>query len=334
MNKFIQRQTLLIVGILILLLGGIFLFSQFKNSPTVGFLPQQGENADRQGPQNNESQDFSFIAQLRNRTYEGSRITIEQTLSENSAYTSYEISYLSDNLKIYGVMNVPNGKDPFPVIIMNHGYFNQSTFVSGNGTQNMADILAREGYLTLASDYRGFGQSEDSQGSSRGGHRPDYAIDVLNLIASIKNMDKADPSRIGMWGHSMGGEISLRTAEATDRLKAIVLWAPTSANASDNAAFYGRRRHTGTPPPVQDRDTQGTSPINYLQYINTPISLHQGLSDTEVNPQWSKNLSDALKKERKEVEYFEYHGQDHNFQNLGWGVIAPRAVAFFDKYLK
>lgn len=47
------------------------------------------------------------------------------------------------------------------------------------------------------------------------------------------NIRKADANRIGMWGHSMGGEVALRTAEATDKVKAIALWAPTSANASE-----------------------------------------------------------------------------------------------------
>ena len=78
----------------------------------------------------------------------------------------------------------------------------------------------------------------------------------------------------------------------------------------------------------------GSSPANYLRYISTPISLHQGLSDTEVNPEWSKELNNALKEEGKQVEYFEYPGQDHNFRNLGWDVISKRTIEFFDQYLK
>lgn len=132
----------------------------------------------------------------------------------------------------------------------------------------------------------------------------------------------------------MGGEVSLRTAEATDKLNAIVLWAPTSANSADNTAFYGRGRHAGVPSPGQSQDTDGTSPINYLKYINAPISLHQGLADTEVKPEWSRNLYDTLRKEGKKVEYSEYKGQDHNFRNLGWGEIAERTLEFFDRYLK
>ncbi len=271
----------------------------------------------------------SFIEQLRQKQYKGGEIKIEETLAHNNSYTSYIFSYPSDSLKIYGMMNIPAGDGPFPIIVLNHGYFSPSSFSSGDGTRTMADILATNGYITVASDYRGHGQSE-VDGQRGGGHRPEFAIDVLNLIASIENIEKADQNRIGIWGHSMGGEVSLRAAEATDRVKAIVLWAPTSANASDNANFYGGRHNANTNNPEND----GISPINYLRYISAPISLHQGLVDVEVKPEWSKQLNDALKIEGKTVEYFEYEGQDHNFRNLGWEMISKRTIAFFDTYLK
>ncbi len=281
--------------------------------------------------ESNDTNSTAFIKSLRKRDYKPSQITIESTLSNNGPYTGYIFSYFSDGLKIYGRMNVPNSDGPFPVVILNHGYFNQSSFTSGDGTQTMADILAGNGYLTLASDYRGFGKSEnDSQGSR--GHNPNYAIDILNLIASVGSLDKANKNKIGMWGHSMGGEVSIRTAEVTDQVKAVVLWAPTSTNPSENSTFYGRGRRSSTP--SSNQDTQDSSPNNDLQYINTPISLHQGLADTEVNPDWSKRLNIELSKAGKTIEYFEYPGQDHNFRNLGWDVISKRTVDFFDRYLK
>jgi len=129
----------------------------------------------------------------------------------------------------------------------------------------------------------------------------------------------------------MGGEVSIRTAEVSDKVKAIVLWAPTSTNTSENAAFYGGSRRTS---PLPSQGTESVYSNNDIDYITAPISLHQGLSDTEVNPEWSMELNDALKEEGKSIEYFEYPGQDHNFKNLGWDVISKRTVDFFDKYLK
>ena len=328
----ISKILIILFVILVIFAGAFFLWQRNSTSDTT----QQVDLPQNTNPESGKSSETgtrdiqSFIKSLQNREFKGGKIRIEETLVHNNEYTSYIFSYPSDNLKIYGMMNIPEGNGPFPVIVLNHGYFNQSSFQSGDGTQTMADILGRQGYLTLASDYRGFGKSENDSEGSRG-HSPNYAIEILNLIASIKNLPKADSNRIGMWGHSMGGEVSLRTAEATDKVKAIVLWAPTSGRTSDNASFYdgrGSLRSTNNP------DDGGTSPIDFLQYISSPISLHQGLSDTEVNPEWAKELNDGLKKEGKTVEYFEYEGQDHNFRNLGWDEISERTLEFFDRFLK
>jgi len=320
MRKKLILVTLVIAG---LILGGLFFVDKQESSIDINPVRTSGQNDKPSVSANAPESGSSYIESLRQRTFQGSGITIESTLSSNNSYTSYIFSYLSDGLKIYGRMNIPNGNGPFPVVILNHGYFNQSSFASGDGTQTMADILARNGYLTLASDYRGFGKSEnDSQGSR--GHNPNYAIDILSLIASVGNIDKADPDNIGVWGHSMGGEVSLRTIEVTNSVKAVVLWAPTSTNQSANSTFY---RGSSS----QDGEAHND---NDLQYINTPISLHQGLSDKEVDPEWSEELNSDLQKFGKQIKYFEYPGQDHNFKNLGWDIISERTIDFFDKFLK
>jgi uncharacterized protein len=137
----------------------------------------------------------NFIETIRNRKFTAGKIKIEKTLDQKETYTSYLISYLSDGLTIYGVLNIPQGEGPFPVIVLNHGYYNPSTFKSGDGTRNIADVLAPEGYITIASDYRGHGNS-DNDFIISGGHRPEYAVDVLNLVASINSVTRADTSRI------------------------------------------------------------------------------------------------------------------------------------------
>jgi dipeptidyl aminopeptidase/acylaminoacyl peptidase len=323
--NYVKFLPIIIVLIIVVVGLGIW---QGKSTQGTKVLPES-QNIGQTNNQNTNTA-TTFIEQLRQREFKGGEIKIEETLAHNNSYTSYIFSYPSDNLKIYGMMNIPEGNGPFPVIVLNHGYYSPASFNTGDGTRTMADILATNGYITVASDYRGHGQSEDDQQQRRGGHRPEFAIDVLNLIASIKSIQKADVNRIGMWGHSMGGEVSLRTAEATDKVKAIALWAPTSANASDNANFYGGKHNTNNNNPELD----GVSPVYYLKYISAPISLHQGLVDVEVKPEWSKQLNESLKKEGKTVEYFEYPGQDHNFRNLGWDLISDRTLTFYNKYLK
>lgn len=328
-----KRKVPIIIAVFILSVGGLFiLLRDNKSSLVTETTPQdKSQTEDKESDHSLESTvggSNSFIEVLRKRQFKGEKISVENTIEDHSNFTQYLISYPSDTMKIYGVMNVPNGNGPFPVIILNHGYYNPSSFKSGDGTQNMANILASNGYLTLASDYRGHGNSENDSGR-RGGHRPEYAIDVLNLIASVNSIPQADKKNIGMWGHSMGGEVSLRAIEATDKVKAVVLWAPTSGNAGDNHAFYN-----GNDSPTADPALEGVSPINYIKYITSPISIHQGSEDTEVNPDWSKELKEALEKQDKIVEYFEYPGEDHNFRNFGWDTISERSLNFYSKYLR
>jgi uncharacterized protein len=65
------------------------------------------------------------------------------------------------------------------------------------------DRLARSGYIVLRSDYRGHDQSE---GEARGAYgAPDYTVEVLNALAAVEHFPDADPNRLGMWGHSLGG---------------------------------------------------------------------------------------------------------------------------------
>ena len=75
------------------------------------------------------------------------------------------------------------------------------------------DGFARNGYVVFRPDYRGHDQSE---GNASGGYgSPDYTIDVLNALSSVKRYAAVDPERIGMWGHSMGGHITLRSMVTT-----------------------------------------------------------------------------------------------------------------------
>jgi uncharacterized protein len=265
------------------------------------------------------------------RTYTGGEIVRESVLQSNGAYTAYLISYHSDGLKIYGVMRIPAGSGLFPVIVMNHGHYDPATYVSGQGTDSMADVLARTGYLTLASDYRGHGKSEGAPASF--GNRTEYGVDVLNLIASIPSVPEADGSRIGMWGHSMGGEVSMVVAEVSKQLKASVVWAPTSGDATVDARFYSKRSGA-TPEALDGAKSAAESPLYFVDHISVPISLHQGEIDTDVDPQWAIRWRDRLQAAGKQVEFFWYPGQGHNFRELGWGVISPRTVEFYDRFLK
>jgi uncharacterized protein len=53
-------------------------------------------------------------------TRTGSGFEFVKVLDDNSAYTRYQISYLSDGLRISGIMNIPKGDGSYPLVILNH----------------------------------------------------------------------------------------------------------------------------------------------------------------------------------------------------------------------
>ena len=150
---------------------------------------------------------FPFtIDGLRAHKYRSGKIHIRSTLDETEKYTSYLIDYPSDGLRITGVMQIPTGDGPFPVIIMNHGFFARTVFSSGDGTDRSSAFLAEHGYLTLASDYRSWGDSDIGNSFFYSG----LVIDVINLMNAVPSIPQADATRIGIWGHSMGGGVTLK----------------------------------------------------------------------------------------------------------------------------
>lgn len=144
---------------------------------------------------------------LREHNYQSGDVTVLGVITETKDFTSYLIEYPSDGLNIRGVMQIPTrGEPPYPVIVMNHGYFSRSAYRSGDGTDRAAEFLNTRGYLTLASDYRSWGTSDYGPSLFYSG----LAIDVVNLLVAIPSIPEADPARVGMWGHSMGGAVTMK----------------------------------------------------------------------------------------------------------------------------
>lgn len=292
------------------------------------------------------------IEYMRTQEYPGSDITIEETLRPGSNYKRYIVSYKSEGLKIYALLTVPDGQLPekgWPVVIFNHGYIPPKEYQTTEKYIAYADAFSRNGYIVLKSDYRGHGSSE---GEATGGYgSPAYTIDILNAMSSIKKLKDADSNKIGMWGHSMGGFITLRSMVISKDIKAGVIWGGVVASYPD--LIYNWRRSTFTPPPLPTgvrrwRDLliaqfgtpeknpkfwSSISANSYLKDISGPVQLHHGGADASVPLGFSEKLNGELKKAGKEPELFVYPGDDHNL-TVNFNIAIRRSVDFFDKYLK
>ncbi|MGB7876388.1 MAG: alpha/beta fold hydrolase [Anaerolineales bacterium] len=289
------------------------------------------------------------IEVMRKYEYPGSSITVEQILEPGENYNRYYVSYLSDNLKIYALMTVPDGVKPasgWPVIIFNHGYIPPGEYRTTERYVEYVERIAEDNYIVFRSDYRGHDRSD---GEARGAYGyPDYTIDVLNAVASMKTYPDADPDRIGMWGHSMGGYLTLRAMVISEDIKVGVIWAGVVASYPDlvnkwtepaadtPSGFSGWRTSLaatyGTPaqnPAFWD----AISANSYLTDLSGPVQLHHGTGDVEVPVEFSTTLYRQLLVARIPVQLYTYENDNHNISN-SFNQAMQRTIQYFNTFLK
>lgn len=294
------------------------------------------------------------IESLREGNYPGSDLIIEETLSPGSNYERYIASYNSEGNKIFALLTIPTGDMPiggWPVIIFNHGFIPPQEYRTTERYIAYTDGFSRNGYIVFRSDYRGHGSSEGVASGAYGSNG--YVIDVLNAVASVKKYKEANPDKIGMWGHSLGGYITLRNMVVNPDIKVGVIWAGVVASYPD--LLYNWRRSTITPSPnptttgprrwrdmlISQYGTPENNPEfwssisanSYLKDISGPLQLHHGTADTSVPVKFSQTLEEQLKKVGKSVELYTYQGDDHNLAN-NFSTAMNRSIEFFDRYLK
>lgn len=292
------------------------------------------------------------IEYLREQEYPGSEITIEQTLAPGSNYNRYLVSYLSEGLRIDAYMTVPFGEKPttgWPVVVFNHGYIPPEVYRPTERYIAYTDAFARAGYILLRPDYRGHADSEGESTSAYGD--PAYTIDVLNALASIKAYPDADPDRIGMWGHSMGGYITARAMVVRDDIKAGVIWAGVVGTYADLLENWTRRNPVPVTIPRRARRWRddlmnefGTPEENpdfwasisanaYMADLSGPVQLHHGTNDGDVPLLFSERLYTDIIVADRYAEFYTYPGDDHNIAT-SFSTAMQRSVEFMDRFVK
>jgi dienelactone hydrolase len=125
-----------------------------------------------------------------------------------AAYTSYDMTYRSDELRISGVLNVPVGTGPFPAVVLAHGYIDPSYYVRGQGMTRERGYLAERGYVALHVDYRNHAESGADPSSERNADLG-YAVDVVNAVEALRRSDAVPiaDDRVALMGGSMGGAV-------------------------------------------------------------------------------------------------------------------------------
>lgn len=270
------------------------------------------------------------IEALGNRTF-SSQIYLDNAVATTAAYTKYLFHYDSDGKKVTGLATIPNSCKKCPVIMQIHGYVDKAIYKSGVGTARSAEYYASHGLISLAPDFLGLGGS-DMPSQDVFEERFQTHTASLNLLSAIEHWALCD-GRIGVWGHSNGGQIALTIAEIAKFSYPTVLWAPVTESFpysilyfTDEADDHGKALRKKLADFEQYYDTDLYSLTNYLDRLVAPIQMHQGLQDESVPFKWN----DALAKKIKDIKYFTYPGADHNL-TPGWNTVVARDIEFYKK---
>lgn len=278
--------------------------------------------------------------------YDGRALKTGRVLARTSSYTRYNAAYKSGKLTISGIMNVPHGKGPFPVLVLLHGYIDPAIYTTGRGLKREQDYLARRGYVVLHVDYRNHATSDDDpQNDVR--LRLGYTEDTINAVLAIKRskLPYLDRERVGLLGRSMGGGVVYNVLTVRPGLvDAAVVFAPVSSYTADNFDRWIRRDSSrrglasriikayGTP----ERNPEfwrNVSPVNFFDRVTEPILIHHGTLDESCPIGWSRKTLSALHDAGVEASLLAYRGEQHAF-GPGWPTSMRRTVAFFNRNLR
>jgi carboxymethylenebutenolidase len=222
------------------------------------------------------------------------------------------VSYKSGDETVNGILYTPQGKGPFPALVVIHEWWGLNDWV-----KEEASKLADQGYVALAIDlYRGkvAATPDEAHQIMRGVPEDRANRDLLAATTFLSSQKNVDAKRIGSIGWCMGGGYSLNLAIADPKLKAAII--NYGHLASDDAT---------------------------LKKINAAILGIFGGQDKGIPPADVKKFEAQLKALGKTADIHIFPDAGHAFENPNnkAGYRADDAaeawkltVAFLAKYLK
>ena len=257
------------------------------------------------------------------------------------------IEWLSDDGQpLRGTLLLPSDYQEgvrYPLIVWVYGglllsndfdHFGQAA----TGPFNM-QLLATRGYAILLPDMP----------LGAGTQMLDMAKTVLPGVNRVIELGVADPSRLGIMGHSFGGYSTLSLIVQTSRFRAAIeasglgdLVSGYGAMREDGTAFgisieeQGPGSMGGTPWEVRDRYI-ANSPVYYFDRIKTPLLMLHGTEDPTVAAFLGDEVFVDLRRLGKEIEYVRYEGEGHSPETWKYANqvdFCNRVIAWFDVQLK
>lgn len=249
------------------------------------------------------------------------------------------VRYVSfDGIEISGWLYKPrNAKFPAPLVVIAHGGPEEQERPSFLGTYQ---ALVARGMAVFAPNFRGSsGFGKKFQNLDNGELRLNVPKDIKAGVDHLVSQGIADPKRIGMFGFSYGGYLTLMTLSeypdlfaAAASLSGMVNFETFFAHTEPWMATISRAEYGD---PVTQKDLlKRLSPIHRLDRVITPTLVLHGANDTNVPVIEAEQVVENLKGRSIPVEYILFPDEGHGVEKVTNRVkYAAAIVNWFEKYL-
>jgi dipeptidyl aminopeptidase/acylaminoacyl peptidase len=293
-------------------------------------------------------QDFTHAEEIaRGRLPALAPVTRENTKLPASVAVE-SVRWKNDGFDVQGWLvkpvNVTPGKHPMITIV--HGGPSSASrprYIAGGGQHgtgfDFVGPFVAKGYFVFYPNPRGsYGQGDAfTRANIRDFGRGDLR-DILVGIDAVEKTAPVDDARLGLYGHSYGGWMSMWANTQTKRFKAIV----AGAGIANWTSYYGQNGidkwmipffgASVYDDPVVYRDA---SPIEFIKQAKTPTLAYVGERDVECPAPQSVEYWHALKTIGTPVKLVIYAGEGHHFRKLSdLEDLRTRVVDWFGLYLR
>jgi dipeptidyl-peptidase 4 len=242
-----------------------------------------------------------------------------------------------DGTLFYTRLLKPADFDPrkkYPVVVSVYGGPHEQVVRNAWGVSTLFDeLMASRGFLVWSMDNRGsWGRGHRFETPLAGQTGQVELADQLEGIAQLKKLPFVDPARIGIWGWSYGGYLTLYAAtHAGDTFKCAVAGAPVTDWKYYDTIYSERYMKT---PKENPAGYEASAPLTSAARLGTRLLILHGTADDNVHMQNSIAFMDALMRAGKDFTFVPLPGQKHGPRDPVARLYSNRRILeFFEKNL-
>lgn len=218
--------------------------------------------------------------------------------------------------RVPGTLTLPvaDGR-PAPAVLLLHGDFGDR---HASEFDELEQVLAARGIASLAIDFAGSGESEESQLDLSYGSMLTDANAALDYLAGDPDLD---PARLAVLGFSRGGSIAATMAGTRPDVAALVSWSGAVYNGFDELPdLHEQARVDGMAQVGDDLEIplawfdsiEASHPLDDVAGYTGPVLAVVGSDDDVVDPSYARTFLDTVAGSDKTLHVIEGagHGLD------------------------